>query len=98
MPVKDDNEELTDPTEQWRKTVGNLYDIVKDRPSTIFAEGGFLPVEPEMVLRILTESSLTVTGYLHIMDTDSVRHIVKHHGSQKELLRGQTALQSDTAR
>ena len=35
---------------------------------------------------------MIVTGYLHIMDTDSARHTTKRHGNQEEVLRGQVPL------
>ena len=51
-----------------------------------------MPVEPQMILRILAEAGLAVKDCLHIMDTDSIRHIIKNHGKQEEAMRGQIPL------
>ena len=77
---------------RWEAEVGAIYDLVRAAPRVVFQEAGFLLVEPEMVLRILTEVNLAVAGCRHIMDTDSIRHIIKSHAGAKELLRGQIPL------
>jgi hypothetical protein len=92
VTVTDDGDEPLDPVSQWEEEVGAVYDLVSAGPRVVFQEAGFVPVEPEMVSRIQAEAGLTVTGCLHIMDTDSVRHIIKRHGNQEEALRGQVSL------
>ena len=92
VAVKDDRNKPLVAATRWEKEVGVIYDIVSAGPRVVFQEGGFVPVEPEMALRIEAEIDLIVTGYLHIMDTDSIRHIIKRHGNQEEVLRGQVPL------
>ena len=92
MAVKDDGDEPLPAATRWEKEIGAIYDLVFAGPRVVFQEGGFEPVELKMVLRIEAEIGFTVTGSLHIMDTDSVRHIIKRHGNQEEVLRGQVPL------
>jgi len=92
VTVKDDKIEPFDPVGRWHKEVGEIYDRVSAGPRVVFQEAGFLLVEPEIVQRVQSEAGLIVTGYLHIMDTDSIRHIIKRHGDRREIFRGQIPL------
>ena len=92
MNVKEDKHQLHDSLSRWQTEVGAIYDLVIISPRAIFQEAGFLPVEAEMVSRIQTEAGINVEGSLHIMDTDSIRHIIKNHAGPKEILRGQMPL------
>ena len=80
------------PALRWREEVGAVYDVVLVSPRVVFQEVGFHPVLPNMTERIQHEAYLNVSGCLHIIDTDSIRHIIKSHGSCKEVLRGQAPL------
>jgi len=77
---------------RWREEVGALYDLVSTAPRVTFQEAGFVPVLPEAVLLVQRDAGLNIYGYSHIMDTDSIRHIIKSHGDNKEVLRGQVPL------
>ncbi len=92
MKVTEDEGGLPDGASRWEKEVGAIYDLVLTGPRAVFQEAGFVPVEQDMILRILTEVGSTVTGCLHIMDTDSIRHIIKKHTGRKEVFRGQVPL------
>lgn len=88
----EDESELLSDMSRWQREVSGVYDLVLSGPRVVFQEAGFLLMKPEMVVRILTEVNLAVADCRHIMDTDSVRHIIKNHTSQKEFLRGQVPL------
>ncbi len=88
----DDEDNVQSGHSQWEAEVGTIYDLVSAAPRVVFQEAGFLLVEPDMVVRILTEANLAVADCRHIMDTDSIRHIIKNHARPKELLRGQIPL------
>lgn len=92
MTVRDDSNKPLDPMLRWREESGAIYDLVSGPPRVIFKEAGFYPTVPEMVERIQREAGLNVSGYLHIMDTDSIRHIIKSHGASQEAPRGQVPL------
>lgn len=50
------------------------------------------PVQPWLIGEA-RRRGLDISGYVHTMDTDAVRHILKHHGDQKrEASRGQVAV------
>lgn len=89
MAVKEDANKAPDPSKQWQEEVGALYDLVSTVPRVTFQEAGFVPVLPEPVLRVQRDAGLSIFGYLHIVDTDSIRHIIKNHSSYREVLRGQ---------
>jgi hypothetical protein len=90
--VRDDAKEPINPAVRWREEVGAIYDLVSISPRVIFQEAGFMPVSLEAALRVQRDTGLNISDCLHIMDTDSIRHIIKYHGSNKEILRGQEPL------
>ena len=74
---------------RWAAEVDAIYELVMAGTGSIFMEAGFLPVGETIAATILEETGLNVFGHEHILDTFSVRHIVKHHGTNAEYKRGQ---------
>jgi hypothetical protein len=74
---------------RWEIEVGEIYDLIIAKQESSFQEVGFLPAGEQTVARIRTEACLEVSGYEHIIDTFSVRHILKKHGTVAEFKRGQ---------
>ena len=86
------NDEMTDnAVALWAEEVGAIYDTATER-GDVFLEAGFLAIAPHLAAQIKKETGLDVAGYKHIVDTSSVRHILKHHGTQAEYKRGQVPI------
>lgn len=84
------SDEEMDFAVQWEETVSQLYDLALTGTSK--KRGGFIPVSAKLAARVLAEMRTDVTGYHHIVDTDSIRHIQKEHGGIREILRGQVPI------
>lgn len=84
--------EVLEGVTRWAIEVGEIYDLIVAEKEYGFREVGFLPIAEQTVVRINTEASLSVQNYEHIMDTFSVRHILKKHGTAAEFKRGQVPI------
>lgn len=86
------NETTKEAAIRWVDEINALYDLVASKVGNDFQEAGFLPVGEEVAKRIRTSTSLDVTGYEHIIDNSSLRHILRHHGTSAEYKRGQVPI------
>ncbi len=77
---------------KWAKEVGALFDSVAAGMENAFREAGFLAVGDAVASRISKNTGLDVVSYGHIVDTSSIRHILKHHGTSAEYKRGQVPI------
>lgn len=77
---------------EWAEEVGALFDSVAAGMEKTFQEAGFLTVGDTVTSRISKNAGLNVVGYKHIVDTSSIRHILKHHGTPAEYKRGQVPI------
>lgn len=85
------NERTDDAIALWAEEVGSIYDAALEK-GNVFLEAGFLAIAPHLAARIEEVTGLNVTDYKHIVDTSSVRHILKHHETQAEYKRGQVPI------
>ena len=77
---------------EWAEEVGALFDSVAAGMEKTFREAGFLTVGDTVTSRISKNAGLDVVGYKHIVDTSSIRHILKHRGTPAEYKRGQVPI------
>lgn len=89
MDLTDFAEPTEDAITRWAGEVNGLCDLVTEGQGNIFREAGFLPVGDPVAAKISTDAGLNVSGYEHIIDTSSLRHILKRHGTEAEYNRGQ---------
>ena len=83
---------LLDTFKHWADDVHTLFHLVKLDAENIFQEAGFYPVIASASEAIRADTEIDVTGYEHILDTSSIRHIMKKHGTANEYRRGQVPI------
>jgi hypothetical protein len=77
---------------RWGADVSALFKLVKLDTENIFLEAGFYPVSSSASEKIRAGTGIEVSGYEHILDTSSIRHILKKHGTESEYRRGQVPI------
>jgi len=76
---------------KWK--LSDLFDYAMENPAGKVRKVEIRKADEEEADRIEKDAKIDVSGYAHIVDNYSIRHILKQHGNEaREALRGQAAI------